>query len=154
VFNEIVRPLVRLAEEGLQSPDRPVRVSIAGDGGILPATIATPLAVVLTELLQNAVDHAFPEGSGGGHVQVRLANDGQRLSIRVIDDGVGPPPGFSLDTATGLGLVIVRTLVTTELAGTIEMRAGVPEDFEASGMRAPARGSGSVTDLSVPIVGV
>jgi two-component sensor histidine kinase len=154
VFNEIVRPLVRLAEEGLQSPDRPVRVSIAGDGGILPATIATPLAVVLTELLQNAVDHAFPEGSGGGHVQVRLANDGQRLSIRVIDDGVGPPPGFSLDTATGLGLVIVRTLVTTELAGTIEMRAGVPEDFEASGMRAPGQGTGSVTDLSVPIVGV
>jgi two-component sensor histidine kinase len=151
VFNEIVRPLVRLAEEGLQSPDRPVRVTIAGDGGVLPATIATPLAVVLTELLQNAVDHAFPEGSGGGHVQVRLSNSGQRLAIRVLDDGVGPPSGFSLETATGLGLVIVRTLVTTELAGTIEMRAAVPEDFEGTGLSIPAAGSGSVTDLEVPI---
>ena len=60
-FLEIVRPLLRLAEEGLQSADRPVRFTVQGDGGRLPSTIATPLSVVLTELLQNAVDHGFPE---------------------------------------------------------------------------------------------
>src|SRR5690606_18327571 len=59
-FIEIVRPLLRLAEEGLQSPDRPVRFTVQGDGGRLPSNIATPLSVVLTELLQNAVDHGFP----------------------------------------------------------------------------------------------
>ena len=36
-FIEIVRPLLRLAEEGLQSPDRPVRFTVQGDGGRLPA---------------------------------------------------------------------------------------------------------------------
>ena len=65
-FLEIVRPLLRLAEEGLQSPDRPVRFAVRGDGGRIPAAIASPLSVVLTELLQNAVDHGFPEGSSGG----------------------------------------------------------------------------------------
>ena len=75
-FIEIVRPLLRLAEEGLQSPDRPVRFAVHGDGGRIPAAIATPLSVVLTELLQNAVDHGFPEGSGGGSVTVRLENNG------------------------------------------------------------------------------
>jgi two-component sensor histidine kinase len=73
-FLEIVRPLLRLAEEGLQSPDRPVRFTVQGDGGRLPSTVATPLSVVLTELLQNAVDHGFPEGSSGGDVVVVLDN--------------------------------------------------------------------------------
>ena len=40
-----------------------------------PAAVATPLAVVLTELLQNAVDHAFPAGERAGSVVVRA---GQR----------------------------------------------------------------------------
>ena len=69
-FIEIVRPLLRLAEESLQSPDRPVHFSLQGDGGRIPARVATPLSVVLTELMQNAVDHGFPEGSGGGKVVV------------------------------------------------------------------------------------
>ncbi len=150
-FIEIVRPLLRLAEEGYQSADRPVRFTVHGEGGKLPATIATPLSVVLTELLQNAVDHEFPIGSGGGQVKVLLANDGSRLVIRVIDDGLGVPEGFTLDTATGLGLTIVKTLVTTELGGTITMRQGVSADFEAAGIPAPIRGTGTVVDLSVPI---
>ena len=88
-FIEIVRPLLRLAEEGLQSPDRPVRFTVRGDGGRIPATIATPLSVVLTELLQNAVDHGFPEGSAGGGVVVQLENGDSQLAIQVVDDGHG-----------------------------------------------------------------
>ena len=81
-FIEIVRPLLRLAEESLQSPDRPVHFSLAGDGGRIPARVATPLSVVLTELLQNAVDHGFPEGSGGGEVVVSLDNDERAAAHR------------------------------------------------------------------------
>ncbi len=70
------------------------------------------------------------------------ADDGA-LHIRVINDGRGLDPAFDLNKATGLGLSIVRTLVTTELDGTISMRAGQPEDFVAVGLgdqpRAPAR---------------
>ncbi len=150
-FSEIVRPLLRLAEEGLQSPDRPVRFTVAGDGGKLPATIATPLSVVLTELLQNAVDHGFPEGSSGGTVHVQLSNDSNRLHVRVVDNGLGVAPDFVLDNATGLGLVIVRTLVTTELAGTITMRAATSEELRTAGLPAPSRGSGTLVDLSVPL---
>jgi two-component system, sensor histidine kinase PdtaS len=148
-FIEIVRPLLRLAEEGLQSPDRPVRFVVHGDGGRLPATIATPLSVVLTELLQNAVDHGFPEGSAGGTVVVQLANDGDQLRIRVVNDGRGLEPNFDIDAATGLGLSIVRTLVTTELGGTIEMRAGKTEDFVAAGLEEVRPGDGAIVDLVI-----
>jgi two-component system, sensor histidine kinase PdtaS len=149
-FLEIVRPLLRLAEEGLQSPDRPVRFTVVGDGGRIPATTATPLSVVLTELLQNAVDHGFPEGSGGGGVVVRLDNDGTRLAIQVIDDGRGVAPGFALEEATGLGLSIVRTLVTTELNGTIEMRPATLADLADAGFAHHTAPRGTVVDLVVP----
>ena len=149
-FIEIVRPLMRLAEEGLQSPDRPVRFMVQGDGGRLPATVATPLSVVLTELLQNAVDHGFPEGSDGGTVVVDLGGDDDEIEIRVVNDGRGLDPGFDLNGATGLGLSIVRTLVTTELNGSITIRPGAPEDFIAVGIDAHRRGDGTVVDLRLP----
>ncbi|MEZ5142168.1 MAG: histidine kinase N-terminal domain-containing protein [Acidimicrobiales bacterium] len=125
-FTDIVRPLVRMVEEGLVSPEHPVHMTIVGEAGELPAAMATSLAVVLTELLQNVVDHAYPPGldSDAGHVRLELANDGEALDVLVVDDGAGLPEGFSSEATTGLGLSIVRTLVTTELDGTIEMRTG------------------------------
>jgi two-component sensor histidine kinase len=152
-FIEIVRPLLRLAEESLQSPDRPVHFSLAGDGGRIPARVATPLSVVLTELLQNAVDHGFTEGSGGGEVVVSLDNDEKQLSIDVIDDGKGLDADFELDSATGLGLSIVRTLVTTELNGRITMRPATSDDLLAAGLENHRGGSdhGTVVELVVPL---
>jgi two-component sensor histidine kinase len=152
-FNEIVRPLARLAEEGLQSPDRPVRFKVAGDGGRLPAITATPLSVVLTELLQNAVDHAFngEEQTLSGTVLVDLANDGHHLTVRVVDDGVGLPDGFTLEGATGLGLSIVRTLVLTELAGTITMRGTTPTELAAYGLAGGPERRGTLVEVVVPL---
>ena len=142
-FIEIVRPLVRMVEEGLLSPDHPVEIKITGDAGKLPATIATPLSVVLNELLQNVVDHAYPAGGDaqGGQVLLQLDNDGSELRVLVTDDGAGLPEGFSLEASTGLGLSIVRTLVTTELEGTIEVMPGA----------GPADRRGTVVDLRVPL---
>jgi two-component sensor histidine kinase len=144
-FIEIVRPLVRMVEEGMSSPDRPVTFLVDGDAGVLPATVATPLAVVLNELLQNAIDHAFPDEldlqAAPGSVLVSLHNDGERLHATVSDDGVGLAEGFLLEDATGLGLSIVRTLVTTELMGTISLQSGDGPD----GRR------GTVVRLEVPV---
>jgi two-component sensor histidine kinase len=123
----------------------------------LQASIATPLAVVITELLQNAAEHGWPEGpagdgsgsggsgsggfgggSGGGgsgivgadgaqdgrvlHVDVELFRTDAELRVTVRDDGVGLPPGFSVDDTSSLGLSIVRNLVGTQMGGTITMR--------------------------------
>ena len=141
-FNDIMRPLVRMVEESLLSPDRPVRVTVEGDAGKLPARVATPLAVVLTELLQNAVDHGFPVGTTldePGRVVVRLHNDGVELQVLVTDNGAGLPDDFVLEDATGLGLSIVRSLVTSQMEGSIEMRAG-------------SVGGGTIVELRLPLV--
>lgn len=138
-FVDILRPLMRMVEEGLLSPDRRVSFSVAGDAGILPVAVATPMAVVLTELLQNAVDHAFPPGQGGGQVRVELQSDRDTATIRVSDDGVGLPDGFALENATGLGMSIVRALVVSDLGGTLT--AAPPSDG----------GPGTVVSLTVPL---
>ena len=130
-FDDIVRPLVRMVEEGLASPERPLHFVLDGTIGDLPPETATPLAVVLTELLQNAVEHAYPAPSAPqppnavvkpGEIRIRLSNDADGLDVEVRDDGVGLPDGFSLATSSSLGLSIVRTLVTTELGGAIVFR--------------------------------
>jgi two-component sensor histidine kinase len=134
----------------VQSPDRPVRFRVEGDAGRVPARVATPLAVVLAELLQNAVDHAFPEAGGAEltevQVLVQLANDGKELLVKVADNGVGIPDGFSLESSGGLGLSIVRTLVTSQIEGSIDMRRR-HDDEPPSGA-----GVGTVCELRVPVL--
>ena len=108
---------------------------------------------MLTELLQNAVEHGFPEGSSGGAVTVLLTQRLQQLHIKVTDNGRGVDPGFDLDSSTGLGLSIVRTLVTTELNGTISIRPAVSDDLDAAGLGdGSSHNHGTVIELSVPTV--
>ena len=142
-FVEIVRPVCRMVEEAFATPERPVRCRVVGDAGNLPAQVATPLAVVLNELLQNAYDHAYPEGKDidSGEVVLTLERGNGMLVVEVVDDGAGLPDGFDLDASTGLGLSIVRTLVTSELGGTIEVRAGQGSDGRP----------GTVVELRVPL---
>ncbi len=123
-FADIVHPLVRVVEETLSTPELRLRFDVVGDAGELPGEIATPLAVILNELMQNAVDHAFPRATDGfteGHVRVELAREVDELVVDVVDDGAGLPPGFSLDDGKGLGLSIVHALVTSELSGSIAL---------------------------------
>ena len=123
-FDDIARPLARVVEETVSSPDVRIRFEVEGDAGELRGEMATPLAVVLNELMQNAADHAYPRVDGqevDGHVRIVLDRHAGELTVDVVDDGVGLPPGFSLDRSSGLGLSIVHTLVTSELGGSIEM---------------------------------
>ncbi|MEZ5170412.1 MAG: sensor histidine kinase [Acidimicrobiia bacterium] len=122
-FDDIVRPLARVVEEGVSSPETPISFTVKGSVGDLPGSVATPLAVVLNELMQNALDHAFDyeRPGAGGTVTILLERDGDDLSIDVVDDGRGLPGDFELENSKGLGLSIVQALVTSELGGTIEL---------------------------------
>ena len=82
-FDDIVQPLVRVvAGDGRRRPTPTCASSVVGDAGVLPGDVATPLAVVLNELMQNAVDHAFPpvDGESSGHVTVRVVAQRRRRS--------------------------------------------------------------------------
>src|SRR5690606_25574972 len=96
-----------------------VRVQRRGSFGVLGADIATPLAMALTEILQNAVEHGL--GSSAGEVTLTADRREGRLRVVVEDDGRGLPADFDADQSAHLGLQIVRTLVVGELGGSLEL---------------------------------
>ena len=80
-----------------------------------------PLALVLHELVLNALRHGFAEGGQGGALQVELGPIGEgRVRLRVADDGAGLPEGLDPLQGGGLGFQLVRALAD-QLRGTFEV---------------------------------
>jgi two-component system, sensor histidine kinase PdtaS len=101
--------------------DSHVKVSREGALGVLDADRATALILVVTELVQNAIEHAFDPAAQHGRVTIRAERSARWLDVVVHDDGRGLPDGFSLEKSDRLGLQIVRTLVSAELDGSLGM---------------------------------
>lgn len=104
--------------------DSPIRINRHGDLGVLDADRATALIMVITELVQNAIEHAFDTAAPQGCVTIRAQRSARWLDVVVHDDGRGLPDGFSLEKSDRLGLQIVRTLVSAELDGSLGMHNG------------------------------
>jgi two-component sensor histidine kinase len=119
-FDEIVDRLLVMLSDVMGSSTR-VRVQRQGSFGEIPAESATALVLVLTELVQNAIEHAFPDDRAGT-VSVLADRSRGQLMVDILDDGVGLPEDFTTDRTDRLGLQIVRTLVSAELNGTVEFR--------------------------------
>ncbi|MDR0342796.1 MAG: sensor histidine kinase [Nocardiopsaceae bacterium] len=119
-FDDIAARVVAMAGE-VSAPEARVTPTISGRFGFLPAAVATPLALVLTELLQNALQHGLSQvpGNKPSALAVTVRRDAAGLAVTVEDNGAGLPPDFDLDAATSLGLQIVRTLVVSELGGRL-----------------------------------
>jgi len=117
-FDSLFVRVLRLAAD-VAAGEGHVRTEVEGTFGEVAADDATALAVVLTELVTNAVQHGL--GRTGGTVVVTAERDGQQLDVTVRDDGEGMEEGRAL---SGLGTQIVSTLVRGELGGTIEWRPG------------------------------
>ena len=110
---DVARRVVRMLEGSLGREDAHIELHTASVR--VDAAVATPLAVVLNELIQNAVEHGLGDGHGTVTVELRGGDD-QPVVLEVHDDGGGSPtqpdrPG------TGLGLRLVRALVEEELQG-------------------------------------
>jgi two-component sensor histidine kinase len=123
-FDHVANRVVEMIQEGFAEPERPIRFRIDGRSGDLPSEVATPLALIIAELIQNAFEHAFGTESRTVSVTVEMARRPEELRLRVSDDGVGLRPGFVLERDSNLGLQIVRTLVESELLGTIGVTGG------------------------------
>ena len=135
-FDEVLDQLGAMVTDVSAVGER-VRLTRRGTFGRLPSEVATALAMVLTEVIQNAVEHGIEPAGHAGEVVVSAHATAQRLTVEVSDDGVGLPADFDLDTSTSLGLSIVRTLVESELGGTLAI--------------GPAPGAGVRVEIEIPM---
>jgi len=117
-FDEVLDSLVSHALE-LSPRMNELKIERSGKLGSLEPRIATPLALVITELIHNALEHGLAEE--GLTLGIHVSSNGSELSVTISDDGVGFPEGFDISTSPNLGLQIVRTLTENELRGNLEL---------------------------------
>ena len=134
-FDEVADRVLAMCAE-VAAPESQVCVRRRGSFGELPAEVATALAMALTELVQNAVEHGYPE-PGGGRIDVVPERADAVLVVQVQDEGVGLPPGFVVQASARLGLSIVRTLVEGELRGTLVLQRGSGGQGTCAVLRVP-----------------
>jgi two-component system, sensor histidine kinase PdtaS len=120
-FDDVADRLRVMVAE-MTTPGTAVTSVRQGSFGTLTSEMATPLAMVLTEVLQNAVEHGFGQRSVPGSITVTARRGTGRLHVTVDDDGAGLPPEFDVAGSTSLGLSIVRTLIESELDGKLDIR--------------------------------
>lgn len=108
VFDDIADRILLMVGD-VASAGGQVQARRQGSFGHVPGDTATSLAMVMTELCQNAIEHGLQ--SSNGEVVVRVVRSDDDLVLEVIDDGAGLPDGFELRSASSLGLSIVSTLI-------------------------------------------
>jgi signal transduction protein with GAF and PtsI domain len=123
---EVAERIVRIVAQHMMPPNVHVDIQVEGEALVLPSRQATSLALVINELLQNALEHAFV-GRVQGRVQIALGRSPNEYVVEVTDDGVGLPEV----TPSSLGLEIVEALVRDDLRGTIEFLKGEPRGTQA-----------------------
>jgi len=118
-IREVSQRIVNLTQEGILDPAKGIQLVLQGDGFSLPPQQATACALVLNELVQNAVEHGYT-ARRGGTITINLQASDQECEIDILDDGEGLPPAFDLEQSHSLGLRIVQTLVE-DLNGHFEL---------------------------------
>lgn len=134
-FDEVFDRVLKLIAEVAAGAGTRAITKTTGRFGTLPSDYATPLALALTELVTNAVEHGL--AGQEGVVEIDASRTEDRLEVRVRDSGSGLPEG---QVGRGLGTQIVRTLIQGELGGTIDWHTIV--------------GSGTEVTIDIPLRGI
>jgi two-component sensor histidine kinase len=119
-IKQAARRIIQLTSQ-TAAPGSDIETRVTGARVMLPSQQATNVAMILSELTDNAVRHGLP-GVVGGRILVSLAEGGGNVVIEVKDNGQGLPPAFDLDKHSGLGFRLVRGLVEEELGGSLDIR--------------------------------
>ncbi|BDZ65831.1 sensor histidine kinase [Agromyces mangrovi Wang et al. 2018] len=131
-FDQVFDRALLLVAEVAAAHNTTAHPKRTGTFGVLPSAYATPLALALTELVTNAVEHGLDGQEGDVEITAERTTD--TLTVEVRDTGSGLPEG---KVGEGLGTQIVRTLIQGELGGTIDWHTVV--------------GAGTEVTISVPM---
>lgn len=122
-IRDIAGRILNQMQSGVLDPRREIQLRLQGPNIYLTARQATSCALVINELLQNALEHGFDQRELGGTIVLSFQDLGDRVELRIHDDGRGLPVDFDLARVDSLGLRIVRMLVTDDLKGTIALQS-------------------------------
>ena len=113
---DVLERITRTTAETMTVPSQSLTIRVFGDTLTLPSKPATAIALVVNELVQNSLEHAFPDRSATAQIEVSLGRSPEQIIIIVRDNGQGMPTNLK----PGLGLEIVETLVQEDLNGRLK----------------------------------
>ena len=96
--------------------------------------------LIVQPLVENAIRHGISRRASGGAVTVTAERSAEQVEIRIIDDGVGLPPGWTLENSTGLGLSVTR-----------ERIAGIHPNGSSRFAVGRRSGGGTEVEISLPL---
>src|SRR5580658_3496337 len=102
---------------------RPISLKVAGTAGCATSRQAESLGLIVTELVMNALKHAFPDEKTKGQITVAYDMAGTNWKLSVSDNGIGKPDGVFAQAKSGLGTGIVKAL-SHQLDAQVETLAG------------------------------
>ena len=117
---EVLQHIFDLVARGMTDKGFSIQTKCSGSRLILPSKCASSVALVLNELVLNAMEHAFI-GRKTGVIGLDVAERTEDWLLDFYDDGIGLPVGFNMESLSSLGLSIVRTLVEDDLGGTFSL---------------------------------
>lgn len=119
-LRDLCRKIMNQAKEGMLTPEKRISMELDGPEILLPSEQATACALIVNELIQNALEHGY-KNRITGHIRVRIEDLESKVKITVHDDGQGLPEGFDPLQTESLGLRIVKTLAEEELHGSFSL---------------------------------
>ncbi|MEY3935189.1 MAG: hypothetical protein RI901_619, partial [Actinomycetota bacterium] len=124
-FDEVISQVIALVKDAATALENvsPIEIIQIGEFGELPTEIATPLAMAVVEILQNAIEHGRPTNE---QVELQVEKSGGEIRITISDGGPGIAKDFDVFNTDQLGLQIVRTLIVDELGGKLTVSANTP----------------------------
>jgi len=119
-IREVSQRIITEVIRGILDPSKQIAINLEGNNLFLPAQQATSCALIINELLQNAVEHGF-QNRTLGQVTVKLMDLGSEVVVEIADNGEGLPQTIDVSGKGHLGLQIISTLVKEDLKGRFEM---------------------------------
>ena len=119
-FQKIAESIMSGAHQNMFPPGARVETAISGDDLMFPSAQATAMALILNELVANAVEHGL-DPQTAGRIEVDLAVRGKRGIAEVRNTGKRLPEGFDLARSNSLGLKIVESLSRESLTGAFTL---------------------------------
>lgn len=117
----VVQRIIQTMTSAMSRPNQQIAIAVHGEALQLPSRAATALCVVINELVQNGLEHAFA-GRESGRIDISLSRRPDGPLILVQDDGIGLPD----EMTPSLGLDIARELITGDLQGQIQFNRRTP----------------------------
>jgi PAS domain S-box-containing protein len=119
-FSKYVQSLIQDLFQSAIVTNSTIRFQIDVVDVELPVDVATPCALIINELVSNAIKYAFPANRGGQvNIQFSINPAGQYI-LQVQDDGIGIPETIDITQTDSLGLQLVSAF-TNQLRGTLEL---------------------------------